>query len=102
MTTTLLQATARKAGSTNLRITDPVSGKILVLPTTVTRGLATLPISTPSTTYPTVTGATTLVHSGGDLQAAINAAARGDELVLDAGATLSLIHISEPTRQAEI
>jgi len=87
MTTTLLQATARKAGSTNLRITDPVSGKILVLPTTVTRGLATLPISTPSTTYPTVTGATTLVHSGGDLQAAINAAARGDELVLDAGAT---------------
>jgi hypothetical protein len=39
------------------------------------------------TTYPAVTGRSIMVNSGGDLQAAINAASPGDEIVLQAGAT---------------
>lgn len=51
--------------------------------------LPTLPQLTVDTTYPTVTGKSTPVHAGDDLQAALNAANCGDELVLDAGATFT-------------
>lgn len=41
------------------------------------------------TTYPTLTGSTINVASGGNLQTAINSAACGDEIVLAAGATFT-------------
>lgn len=40
-----------------------------------------------NTQYPTVTGQSITVNAGGDLQAAINSANPGDEIVLQAGAT---------------
>jgi len=46
-----------------------------------------LPRVTVDTRYPTITGRSIAVHAGGDLQAAINSANRGDEIVIDAGAT---------------
>jgi hypothetical protein len=46
-----------------------------------------LPLKTPNSTYPTATGRVVAVHSGGDLQAALNQAHCGDEVVLDAGAS---------------
>ena len=48
-----------------------------------------LPRSTVDTTMPTLTGATIFVNSGGDLQAAIDAADLGDEIVLEAGANFT-------------
>ena len=39
--------------------------------------------------YPTVTGHSTAVHAGGDLQAVLNGASCGDEIVLDSGTTYS-------------
>src|SRR5689334_16353778 len=39
--------------------------------------------------YVTPTGATFAVHSGGNLQAAIDAAVPGDQIVVDAGITLN-------------
>jgi hypothetical protein len=47
------------------------------------------PQATVSTTYPTITGASRRVISGGDLQAALNAAQPGDEVVLANGATFT-------------
>lgn len=40
-------------------------------------------------TYPTVTGTSWAVHAGDDLQATLNGARPGDEVVIDAGATFS-------------
>jgi hypothetical protein len=41
------------------------------------------------TSYPAVTGNTIYVHSGGDLQSAIDNANPGDQIVIDAGITLT-------------
>ncbi len=41
------------------------------------------------TTYPAITGKTIAVHAGGDLQAAIDAAVPGDQIVIDAGVTIT-------------
>ena len=48
-----------------------------------------LPQAWPNLTYPTVTGKSWPLHAGGDLQAAMNGANCGDEIVLDAGVTWS-------------
>ena len=48
-----------------------------------------LPLASVNTTPPPVTGNIIQVHSGGNLQAAINAAQPGDEIVLDAGAVFT-------------
>jgi hypothetical protein len=44
-------------------------------------------LKTPNATYPTATGKSIAVHSGGNVQSAINSAACGDQVVLDAGVT---------------
>jgi hypothetical protein len=49
--------------------------------------LPTLPQKVVNTKYVAQSGQTIVVNAGGDLQAAINAAARGDTIVLQAGAT---------------
>ena len=48
-----------------------------------------LPLASVNTTPPPVTGQIVYVNSGGNLQAAINAAQPGDEIVLQAGATFT-------------
>ncbi len=52
-------------------------------------GSAQLPLASVNTTPPPVTGQIVYVNSGGNLQAAINAAQPGDEIVLQAGATFT-------------
>ncbi len=52
-------------------------------------GSVQLPTASVNTTPPPVTGQIIDVNSGGDLQAAINAAQPGDEIVLQAGATFT-------------
>lgn len=54
---------------------------------TVQPGAPELPRVSVDVTMPTVTGHSVPVHSGGDFQAALNAAQPGDEIVLQAGAT---------------
>jgi hypothetical protein len=86
--------TALAAGSATVRAT--VDGKTgdgsvsVALQNTPSSGPVTppeLPRAYVSTTYPSVTGASRNVPAGGDLQAALNAALPGDEIVLAAGAT---------------
>ncbi|MGQ0643799.1 MAG: hypothetical protein ACT4P6_23870 [Gemmatimonadaceae bacterium] len=48
-----------------------------------------LPRVTVDTRYPTTTGRSIAVNAGGNLQDAINLASRGDEIVLQAGATFT-------------
>ena len=56
----------------------------------------TLPKAMPSTTVPAVTGATINVAAGQDLQAALDAAKLGDEVVLAAGATFVGNYVLRP------
>jgi len=56
-----------------------VSGQLTILPE--------LPRFTVDVSMPVVTGSTFVVNAGGDLQAAIDSAVGGDEIVLEAGAT---------------
>ena len=50
-----------------------------------------LPTSVPSGVRPTPTGSVVAVHSGDNLQTKYNAASCGDDLVLDAGATFTVV-----------
>ena len=67
---------------------------LLLIATSVAWGQANptppvLPLSVPSSTRPTPTGSTVAVHSGDNLQAKYNAAACGQDLVLDDGAVFT-------------
>jgi len=76
-------------------ITASASGKtgsaVVTVSSTGTSGVAVNPPELPrayvSTTYPAVTGTTRNVPAGGDLQAALNAAQPGDQIVLAPGAS---------------
>src|SRR6266850_5459995 len=59
----------------------------LLLATTTHVAAQALPTATVDTTLPAVTGSSWSVAVGGDVQATINAAQLGDEIVLAAGAT---------------
>ena len=65
--------------------TPPSSTGLPPLPVAVVQPI--LPQASVKVTYPVITGRTTAVHAGTNLQAALNAAKCGDNLVLDAGAT---------------
>ncbi|NUQ11192.1 MAG: Ig-like domain-containing protein, partial [Gemmatimonadaceae bacterium] len=71
-----------KSGSATLTISAP-------LPPPSSSSLAELPRVLLNFPYPAKTGQTIVVSSGGDLQAALNTAQRGDEIVLAAGATFT-------------
>jgi len=66
---------------------NPIDPGLPPLPASVVR--PALPQATVNTAYPTVTGESIAVHSGGNLQDALNSANCGDEVVLDAGAAFS-------------
>jgi hypothetical protein len=73
---------------------DGVLGvETLTVVDTVTATAAFAPPELPRTylsfSYPTVTGRTWVVRAGDNLQLALNGAQRGDEIVLDAGATFT-------------
>ena len=74
-------------GGPNQRWTVPSTASNTPIPTLVAVGTAELPRTYLTTTAPTVTGRSIGVPNGGDLQAALNAAQPGDEVVLAAGAT---------------
>jgi uncharacterized protein YjdB len=85
--------TALAAGSATVRATvdgKTGDGAVSVASQTVSSGPITppeLPRAYVTTAYPTVTGTSRSVPAGGDLQAALNAAVPGDEIVLAPGAT---------------
>jgi hypothetical protein len=62
--------------------TPPPSGVVPSIP-------PTLPLSTVNTGWRAPTGKTIAVHAGDNLQTALGAAQRGDEVVIDAGATFT-------------
>ena len=66
---------------------DTACGGLPPLPSTIV--IPTLPQATVNVTYPTVAGESIAVHSGDNLQTALNSANCGDEVVLDAGVTFS-------------
>lgn len=70
------------SGSATLTVVDSATG-----PSQVT--LPTLPRDSVPLAYPQVRGRTWTVRSGDNLQTALNNARRGDEIVLEAGATFS-------------
>ncbi|MEO6445713.1 MAG: Ig-like domain-containing protein, partial [Gemmatimonadaceae bacterium] len=87
--------TAVGAGTAEVRgVVDGIAGTVtLTVSDTATQSnqvrLPDLPSDSVVLRYPTVTGRTVMVRAGDDLQAALNDAARGDEVVLQAGATFS-------------
>lgn len=66
------------------------------MPSTFALNLPERPRQTVSTTMPVVTGVTRNVAAGGDLQAALDAAQYGDEVVLEAGAVFTGNYILRP------
>lgn len=78
-------------GSASIRATvDGISGTgSVTVASTPTSGAAlpALPQTYLNFSYPAVTGRTILVRAGDNLQTALNSAVRGDEVVLQAGAT---------------
>jgi uncharacterized protein YjdB len=77
---TITATTSGKSGSAVLTVSSTSTGSISVTP-------PELPRTYVPTTYPAVTGTTRNVPAGGDLQAALNAAQPGDQIVLTPGAT---------------
>src|ERR1700735_5898704 len=69
------------------QFTQPAEPGLPALPSNIVQ--PALPQEAIAIVYPTVTGHSTAVHAGGDLQAVLNGASCGDEIVLDSGATYS-------------
>lgn len=79
-TATITASSGTVQGSTTINVTAPVSTATVAAPPELPRVYL-------NTAMPTVTGTSIVVPAGGDLQAAINQAVPGDEIVLQAGAT---------------
>src|SRR5688572_24257438 len=69
--------------------TTPNLGEVAAAITTSGTTVVKLPAKYLNYTFPLKTGQTIIVPAGGNLQNALNAAKRGDEIVLTAGATYS-------------
>lgn len=87
-------ATALSAGTASVRATvNGVAGSAtltVTAPTTSTGSVAVPQLPTLlNFSYPAVTGKTWVVNAGGNLQLALNSAQRGDEIVIQAGATFT-------------
>ncbi len=79
--TTVTATTSGKSGSAALTVSSSNT------PSGVAINPPELPRAYVPTTYPAITGTTRTVPAGGDLQAALNAAQPGDQIVLTPGAT---------------
>jgi hypothetical protein len=82
------------AGTASIRATvNGIVGSANVSVSPNVTGGSTIPAALPQATVPIgptpVTGATIVVHAGDNLQAALNSAQRGDQIVIDAGATFT-------------
>ncbi|HEY7568854.1 MAG TPA: ricin-type beta-trefoil lectin domain protein [Gemmatimonadaceae bacterium] len=82
ITVTLLTPPPTQPPPTQPPPTPPPSGPVPSIP-------PTLPLATVDVSWRAPTGKTIAVHAGDNLQNALNAAQRGDEVVIDAGATFT-------------
>ena len=85
-TATVAASSAGKSGTATINITTaptpPPPGAVPSIP-------PTLPLSSVNTSWRAPTGKSIAVHAGDNLQTALNTAQRGDEIVIDAGATFT-------------
>ncbi|MGH7694805.1 MAG: Ig-like domain-containing protein, partial [Gemmatimonadaceae bacterium] len=88
-TATVAASSAGKTGTATINITAPTTTPTPPPPGTVPSIPPTLPLSSVNTSWRAPTGKSIAVHAGDNLQNALNAAQRGDEIVIDAGATFT-------------
>jgi hypothetical protein len=86
---TVAASSAGITGTASINITSPTTTPTPPPPGTVPSIPPTLPLSSVNTTWRAPTGTSIAVHAGDNLQNALNAAQRGDEIVIDAGATFT-------------